>query len=176
MPSPRVSGSGPCAERHGRVRGYRARPSAPKPQPDSLPAGSSSSTRSEPDFVETFRIALAEKMLAGGGPVITTLTGGSGEAVGDTAVIVAAGDVQGLAHAMDRVVLAMPDAEREGLAERASTRWPSIVCVCVRRALSAGRPTNDSSTESVGGSSHGSSTPPRRPSFFLRRRSTRRPA
>ena len=29
-------------------------------------------TRPEPDFVETFGIALTEKMLAGGGPVITT--------------------------------------------------------------------------------------------------------
>ena len=45
-------------------------------------------TKPEPDFVETFGIALTEKMLAGGGPVITTTTGGTGEAVGDTAVIV----------------------------------------------------------------------------------------
>ncbi|MEU4744475.1 glycosyltransferase, partial [Actinosynnema sp. NPDC023658] len=58
-------------------------------------------TRPEPDFVETFGIALTEKMLAGGGPVITTTTGGTGEAVGGTAVIVEAGDVAGLAAAID---------------------------------------------------------------------------
>ena len=34
-------------------------------------------TKPEPDFVETFGIALAEKMLAGGGPIITTDTGGT---------------------------------------------------------------------------------------------------
>ena len=76
-------------------------------------------TKPEPDFVETFGIALAEKMLAGGGPVITTLTGGTGEAVGDTAVIVPAGDVGGLASALDDVVLKMPDAERDARARRA---------------------------------------------------------
>ena len=72
-------------------------------------------TKPEPDFVETFGIALVEKMLAGGGPVITTTTGGTGEAVGDTAVIVEAGDVVGLAAAMDRVVLEMPARERQAL-------------------------------------------------------------
>src|SRR5258705_7110196 len=64
-------------------------------------------TKPEPDFVETFGIALAEKMLAGGGPVITTLTGGTGEAVGEAAVIVEPGDIAGLAAALDRVVLEM---------------------------------------------------------------------
>jgi glycogen synthase len=72
-------------------------------------------TKPEPDFVETFGIALAEKMLAGGGPVITTITGGTGEAVGDTAVIIEAGDVPGLAAAMDRVVLEMSPQERRRL-------------------------------------------------------------
>ena len=72
-------------------------------------------TKPEPDFIETFGIALAEKMLAGGGPVITTLTGGTGEAVGDTAVIIEAGDVQGLTAALDRVVLEMPEHERRSL-------------------------------------------------------------
>jgi glycosyltransferase involved in cell wall biosynthesis len=76
-------------------------------------------TKPEPDFVETFGIALVEKMLAGGGPVITTITGGTGEAVGDTAVIVPAGDVQALADALDRVVLDMTDAERDAIAQRA---------------------------------------------------------
>ncbi|MET7402594.1 glycosyltransferase [Dactylosporangium sp. NPDC005572] len=72
-------------------------------------------TRPEPDFVETFGIALTEKLLAGGGPVVTTLTGGTGEAVGDTAVIVEPGDVAGLAAALDRVVLDMPSSERRRL-------------------------------------------------------------
>ena len=70
-------------------------------------------TRPESDFVETFGIALAEKLLAGGGPVVTTLTGGTGEAVGDAAVIVEPFDVEGLAAALDRVVLHMGPTERE---------------------------------------------------------------
>ncbi|HET6483950.1 MAG TPA: glycosyltransferase, partial [Actinoplanes sp.] len=76
-------------------------------------------TKPEPDFVETFGIALAEKMLAGGGPVITTRTGGTGEAVGDTAIIVEPGDIHGLADALDRVVLDMTGAERAEMAARA---------------------------------------------------------
>ncbi|GIG67060.1 glycosyltransferase [Phytomonospora endophytica] len=76
-------------------------------------------TRPEPDFVETFGIALSEKMLAGGGPVITTITGGTGEAVGETAVIVEAGDVGGLAAAIDRVVLELSPGERADMASRA---------------------------------------------------------
>ena len=75
-------------------------------------------TKPEPDFVETFGIALTEKLLAGGGPVITTQTGGTGEAVGDTAVIVEAGDVQALRAALDRVVLEMPEHERRFLERR----------------------------------------------------------
>ena len=75
-------------------------------------------TKEEPDFVETFGIALTEKLLAGGGPVITTLTGGTGEAVGDTAVIVPAGDVAALTAALDRVVLEMPEHERCALERR----------------------------------------------------------
>jgi glycosyltransferase involved in cell wall biosynthesis len=76
-------------------------------------------TKPEPDFVETFGIALTEKMLAGGGPVITTLTGGTGEAVGDTAVIVPPGDVGQLRAALDRVVLEMPEHERRIMERRA---------------------------------------------------------
>jgi len=76
-------------------------------------------TKPEPDFVETFGIALTEKMLAGGGPVITTTTGGTGEAVADTAVIVEAGDIAGIAAAMDRVVLEMSAADRAELEGRA---------------------------------------------------------
>ncbi|WP_229830613.1 glycosyltransferase [Actinoplanes ianthinogenes] len=76
-------------------------------------------TKPEPDFVETFGIALAEKMLAGGGPIITTRTGGTGEAVGDTAVIVEAGDINALADAIDRVILDMPDDEKRAMEARA---------------------------------------------------------
>jgi glycosyltransferase involved in cell wall biosynthesis len=76
-------------------------------------------TKPEPDFVETFGIALAEKMLAGGGPIITTLTGGTGEAVGDTAVIVESGEVTELATAVDSAVLDMSSAERLDREERA---------------------------------------------------------
>jgi glycosyltransferase involved in cell wall biosynthesis len=76
-------------------------------------------TKPEPDFVETFGIALAEKMLAGGGPVITTLTGGTGEAVGDTAIIVEPGDVDALAAALDHAVLEMTGEEKAEMAERA---------------------------------------------------------
>jgi len=79
-------------------------------------------TKPEPDFVETFGIALAEKMLAGGGPVITTMTGGTGEAVGDTAVMVEPGDITGLAAAVDRVVLDMSAAERQDLEARGRAR------------------------------------------------------
>ncbi|GLY46895.1 glycosyltransferase [Lentzea sp. NBRC 102530] len=76
-------------------------------------------TKPEPDFVETFGIALTEKMLAGGGPVITTGTGGVGEAVGGTAVVVEAGNPAHIAAAMDRVVLDMTAEERELMADRA---------------------------------------------------------
>ncbi|MEU4427994.1 glycosyltransferase [Actinoplanes sp. NPDC024001] len=76
-------------------------------------------TKPEPDFVETFGIALAEKALAGGGPIVTTLTGGTGEAVGDAAVIVEAGDIGALAEALDRVVLDMTDSEKSDLEKRA---------------------------------------------------------
>ena len=42
-------------------------------------------------------------MLAGGGPVITTDTGGIGEAVGDCAIIVPIDDPAAIASALDRV-------------------------------------------------------------------------
>lgn len=94
-------------------------------------------TKPEPDFVETFGIALAEKMLAGGGPIITTITGGTGEAVGDTAIIVEQGDIAGLAEAVDKAVLAMPRAEREDLEERARARAMTFDRVAVFDGLIA---------------------------------------
>jgi glycosyltransferase involved in cell wall biosynthesis len=71
-----------------------------------------------PEFVETFGIALVEKMLSGGGPVITTETGGIREAVGDCAIFVPAQDPDAIAAALDRVC-AMSCEERESMGRRA---------------------------------------------------------
>jgi len=76
-------------------------------------------SKPRPEFVETFGIALAEKMLAGGGPVITTLTGGIGEAVGDHAIIVPVEDPRAIASALDHALLETSDAERAEWADRA---------------------------------------------------------
>jgi len=75
-------------------------------------------SKPRPEFVETFGIALVEKMLAGGGPVITTDTGGIGEAVGDTALIVPVEDPAAIAAALDEA-LQLPDHEREAMELRA---------------------------------------------------------
>jgi glycosyltransferase involved in cell wall biosynthesis len=75
-------------------------------------------SKPRPEFVETFGIALVEKMLAGGGPVITTNTGGIGEAVDDTAMIVPVGAPSSIAAALD-LAITMPDDERIMMAERA---------------------------------------------------------
>ncbi len=69
-------------------------------------------SKPRPEFVETFGIALVEKMLSGGGPVITTETGGIGEAVGDCAIFVPVEDPAAIAAALDRVVLEMSQVER----------------------------------------------------------------
>ena len=71
-----------------------------------------------PDFVETFGIALVEKMLSGGGPVITTETGGIGEAVGDCAIFVPVEDPDAIAAALNHVD-AMSLGDREDMARRA---------------------------------------------------------
>ncbi|TDE13083.1 glycosyltransferase [Jiangella asiatica] len=76
-------------------------------------------SKPRPEFVETFGIALVEKMLAGGGPVITTTTGGIPESVGDTAIEVAAGEPAGLAAAIDHAVLGMTADERRTASRRA---------------------------------------------------------
>ena len=78
-------------------------------------------SKPRPEFVETFGIALVEKMLAGGGPVITTDTGGIGEAVGDTAMIVPVDSPDSITAALDLAVT-MPCHER--------TRWPSGLGTC----------------------------------------------
>jgi glycosyltransferase involved in cell wall biosynthesis len=76
-------------------------------------------SKPRPEFVETFGIALAEKMLAGGGPVITTLTGGIGEAIGDHAIVVPVDDPDAIAEAIDRAVLHTTPEERLDRAEHA---------------------------------------------------------
>jgi len=76
-------------------------------------------SKPRPEFVETFGIALVEKMLTGGGPVLTTETGGIGEAVGDTALTIRAGDPRSIALALDHAVLDLDPASRCSLAERA---------------------------------------------------------
>jgi len=71
------------------------------------------------EFVETFGIAIAEKMLAGGlGPVITTRTGGIPEATGGQCLEHEAGDVEGVTHQLN-VAAAMSVGEREDLSRRA---------------------------------------------------------
>jgi glycosyltransferase involved in cell wall biosynthesis len=72
-------------------------------------------SKPRPEFVETFGIALVEKMLAGGGPVITTDTGGIGEAVGDTAMIVPVDSPGSIADALDLAVT-MPSNEQTEMA------------------------------------------------------------
>ena len=75
-------------------------------------------SKPRPEFVETFGIALVEKMLAGGGPVITTDTGGIGEAVGETALIVPVESPGSITNALDLAV-ALPVEERAAMAARA---------------------------------------------------------
>ena len=105
-----IAGRGPDAERlHGlaaaspladRIRFLDDVGDAEKPH--LMEAGAVHALPSKPshDFVETFGIALAEKLLAGGGPVITTLAGGIGEAVGDHAMIVPVEDPDAIAAAL----------------------------------------------------------------------------
>ncbi len=71
-------------------------------------------SKPRPEFVETFGIALAEKMLVGGeGPVITTATGGIPEAVGDTHLPITAGDIPSITAALDHAVLGMTTDEKQ---------------------------------------------------------------
>lgn len=91
-----------------------------------------------PEFTETFGIALVESMLAGGGPVITTETGGIGEAVGDYALIVDVEDPAGIARALDRAVVGMSDADRAAWAARARAHGLQFDRVNVFERLFAG--------------------------------------
>ena len=76
-------------------------------------------SKPRPEFVETFGIALVEKMLAGGGPVITTATGGIPEAVGEHATIVPIGDPMSIAQALDDAILRTTAEQRAALADAA---------------------------------------------------------
>lgn len=76
-------------------------------------------SKPRPEFVETFGIAVAEKMLAGGlGPVITTRTGGIPEASGGHCLEHAPGDVAGLRACLDRAG-EMTECERRSLSAEA---------------------------------------------------------
>ncbi len=89
-----------------------------------LMAGSAAyvlASKPRPEFVETFGIALVETMLAGGGPVITTATGGILEAVGDHATIVPAGDPVSIAKALDDAIIRTSPDERVARAAAART-------------------------------------------------------
>ncbi|MGB0768030.1 MAG: glycosyltransferase family 4 protein [Phycisphaeraceae bacterium] len=69
-------------------------------------------SKARPEFTETFGIAIAEKMLAGGlGPVVTTRTGGIPEATGDQCLYHEAGNVADLRRALDEAY-AMTDDQR----------------------------------------------------------------
>lgn len=76
-------------------------------------------SRPQPEFVETFGIALVESMLAGGGPVVTCATGGIPEAVGDTAVLVPTDDPDALRAALDEVVCDWTTEQRRAVRARA---------------------------------------------------------
>lgn len=83
-----------------------------------LMAGSSAyvlPSKPRPEFVETFGIALVEKMLAGGGPIVTCDTGGIGEAVGPHAKLVPPGHPSAIANALSEIILGLSAGER--------TRW-----------------------------------------------------
>jgi len=69
-------------------------------------------SKPRPEFVETFGIALVEKMLAGGGPVVTADTGGIREAVGEFATFVPVDDPGAISKAIDRAVLETDVEER----------------------------------------------------------------
>ena len=76
-------------------------------------------SKPRPEFIETFGIAVAEKMLAGGlGPVITTRTGGIPEASGGHCLEHEAGNVDELRECLNRAWF-MTEEERRELSDRA---------------------------------------------------------
>lgn len=76
-------------------------------------------SKPKPEFIETFGIAVAEKMLAGGpGPVITTRTGGIPEATGGHCLEHGAGNVNELRECLNKAWF-MTDEARRKLSRRA---------------------------------------------------------
>ncbi|MEM6279160.1 MAG: glycosyltransferase family 4 protein [Verrucomicrobiota bacterium] len=76
-------------------------------------------SKPRPEFIETFGIAVAEKMLAGGlGPVITTRTGGIPEATGGHCLEHGAGNVSELRECLNKAYF-MTEEERIELSQRA---------------------------------------------------------
>ena len=69
-------------------------------------------SKPRPEFVETFGIALVEKMLAGGGPIITCDTGGIGEAVGPHARFVPTSHPTAIANQLSEVICGLSPGER----------------------------------------------------------------
>lgn len=77
-------------------------------------------SKPRPEFIETFGIALVEKMLVGGrGPVITTNTGGIPEAVGDCALTIEAGNTDSIRQVLEHAVYGMSQIEKQSLSARA---------------------------------------------------------
>jgi glycosyltransferase involved in cell wall biosynthesis len=86
-------------------------------------------SKPRPEFVETFGIALVEKMLAGGGPVITCQTGGIPEAVGSNALMVPHNSPQKIAEALDLAIGGMSESElgaRESAARAYAMRFDRV--------------------------------------------------
>ena len=71
-------------------------------------------SKPRPEFVETFGIAVAEKMLSGGlGPVITTKTGGIPEASGGYCLEHEAGNVEDLRRCLDQAATMSTEEKRQ---------------------------------------------------------------
>lgn len=76
-------------------------------------------SKPSPEFTETFGIAVAEKMLAGGlGPIITTRTGGIPEASGGHCLEHIPGDIESLRHTLDQLAT-MSHQDRANLSQSA---------------------------------------------------------
>ena len=104
-----LAGSTPCADR---IVFFDDVDDAEKPH---LLAGSAVyalPSKPRPEFVETFGIALAEKMLAGGGPIITCDTGGIVEAVGPHARLVPTSQPCIIANVLTELILGLSPGER----------------------------------------------------------------
>ena len=124
-----IAGRGPDAERlHGlaaaspnasRIRFLDDVGDAEKPHLMAACAVYALPSKATREFVETFGIALTEKMLAGGGPLITTHTGGIHEAVGEHGFIVPTEDPAAIADALEQAFGISPeDAARRSAAAR----------------------------------------------------------